>query len=45
MTDAMLREVFQVEGVIGRDPHTDTPIFTPLHSIRNGHKNGSNGAG
>ncbi|WP_119068430.1 ABC transporter ATP-binding protein [Aggregatilinea lenta] len=34
LTDAMLREVFQVEGVIGRDPHTDAPIFTPLYSLR-----------
>lgn len=36
LTDAMLREVFQVEGVIGRDPHTDAPIFTPLYSLRTG---------
>jgi len=34
MTDAMLREVFRVEGVITRDPHTDTPLFTPLRSLR-----------
>jgi iron complex transport system ATP-binding protein len=43
LTETMLREVFQVEGVIGRDPHTDTPIFTPIQSVRqtNGRKNGS----
>ncbi len=48
-TEPMLRDVFQVEGVIGHDPHTDTPIFTPLQSVRpdgsvgrNGHKH--NGA-
>jgi len=42
ITDAMLREVFQVEGVVGCDPHTNTPIFTPLHSVRsaNGRRNG-----
>jgi iron complex transport system ATP-binding protein len=42
ITDAMLREVFQVEGVVGCDPHTNTPIFTPLQSVRsaNGRKNG-----
>jgi iron complex transport system ATP-binding protein len=42
LTDTMLREVFEVEGVVGRDPLTNTPIFTPLQSVRgaNGHKNG-----
>ena len=42
ITDAMLREVFQVEGVVGCDPHTNTPIFTPLQSVRsaNGRHNG-----
>ncbi len=41
MTDAMLREVFQVEGVVSYDPHTNTPTFTPLQSVRsaNGRKN------
>lgn len=33
-TDAVLREVFNVEGVITTDPHTQTPVFTPLHSVR-----------
>jgi len=43
LTDTMLRDVFQVEGVIGHDPHTDTPVFTPLQSVRtNGQK--QNGA-
>jgi iron complex transport system ATP-binding protein len=39
LTDSMLRDVFQVEGVVGRDPHTGTPVFTPLQSVRgsNGH--------
>ena len=43
MTASMLREVFQVEGVVSCDPHTGTPTFTPLQSTRrpNGHKNGS----
>ncbi|HML23652.1 MAG TPA: ABC transporter ATP-binding protein [Aggregatilinea sp.] len=36
LTEGMLREVFQVEGVIGRDPHTDAPVFTPLYSLRGG---------
>ena len=42
MTVAMLREVFQVEGVVDRDPHTATPVFTPLQSVRspNGHGGG-----
>jgi hypothetical protein len=36
----MLRDVFEIEGVVARDPLTDTPVFTPLHSIRstNGRK-------
>jgi iron complex transport system ATP-binding protein len=38
ITNAMLREVFEIEGVIGRDPLTNTPVFTPLQSVRNGHK-------
>lgn len=43
LTDTMLRDVFQVEGVIGQDQHTGTPVFTPLQSVRtNGHK--QNGA-
>ncbi len=47
LTETMLREVFQVEGVLGRDPVTDTPIFTPVQSVRgmNGHRNGHAGAG
>ena len=47
LTETMLREVFQVEGVLGRDPVTDTPIFTPVQSVRgmNGHRNGHDGAG
>jgi len=47
LTETMLREVFQVEGVLGRDPITDTPIFTPVQSVRglNGHRNGHDGAG
>jgi iron complex transport system ATP-binding protein len=42
MTDSMLREVFEVEGMVGRDPLTGTPVFTPLQSVRhsNGRKNG-----
>ncbi|NDJ76088.1 MAG: ABC transporter ATP-binding protein [Chloroflexi bacterium] len=36
MTEDMLRVVFQVQGVVGRDPHTATPTFTPLQSVRNG---------
>jgi len=46
LTDTMLREVFHVEGVVGRDPHTDTPTFTPLQSVRglNGRRNGSDGS-
>ena len=42
LTADMLREVFQVEGIIGEDPHTGTPVFTPLQSVRrsNGHANG-----
>lgn len=34
MTDTMLREVFEVEGVVDRDPTTQTPVFTPLQSVR-----------
>ncbi len=47
LTETMLREVFQVEGVLGRDPITDTPIFTPVQSVRglNGHRNGHDGTG
>jgi len=47
LTETMLREVFQVEGVLGRDPVTDTPFFTPVQSVRgmNGHRNGHDGAG
>jgi len=47
LTETMLREVFQVEGVLGRDPVTDTPIFTPVQSVRglNGHRNGHEQAG
>ncbi len=42
MTTTMLREVFQVEGVVDRDPHTATPVFTPLQSVRqNGNGNGN----
>ncbi len=41
MTDTMLREVFEVQGVVGHDPLTDTPVFTPLQSVRS--SNGSNG--
>jgi iron complex transport system ATP-binding protein len=43
LTETMLREVFQVEGVIDCDPHTGAPVFTPLQSVRsaNGRKNGS----
>lgn len=48
MTTDVLRDVFGVEGVIAKDPNTQTPVFTPLHSVRanghNGHKRGSNGA-
>lgn len=46
MTEAMLTEVFRVEGVVVDDPHTGTPVFTPLQSVRqNGSRsrNGSNG--
>jgi iron complex transport system ATP-binding protein len=42
LTEPMLREVFQVEGVVGRDPHTNAPTFTPLQSVRS--MNGRNGA-
>jgi len=46
MTDAVLREVFQVEGVVAHDPHTDTPVFTPLQSVRSpSGRNGSNRSG
>jgi iron complex transport system ATP-binding protein len=38
ITDVMLREVFEIEGVIGRDPLTNTPVFTPLQSVRNGRR-------
>jgi iron complex transport system ATP-binding protein len=34
LTARMLADVFQVEGTVGRDPHTGTPVFTPLHSVR-----------
>lgn len=34
MTGAVLRDVFQVEGVVTIDPHTNTPVFTPLQSVR-----------
>ncbi|MCD4686856.1 MAG: ABC transporter ATP-binding protein [Anaerolineae bacterium] len=34
MTQAVLREVFAIEGVIGHDPHTETVVFTPLQSVR-----------
>lgn len=39
LTEAMMSEVFQVEGAIGRDPYAGTPVFTPLQSVRgkNGH--------
>ena len=40
ITDTMLREVFEIEGVIAHDPLTNTPVFTPLQSVRNGRKNG-----
>ncbi|RPI98240.1 MAG: ABC transporter ATP-binding protein [Chloroflexi bacterium] len=45
MTETMLREVFEIEGVVARDPLTDTPVFTPLHSIRstNGRKKAVSG--
>ena len=44
MTATMLREVFQVEGIVDRDPHTATPVFTPLQSVRspNGHGDNNN---
>lgn len=46
MTDAVLREVFQVEGIVARDPHTDTPVFTPLQSVRGSNgRSRSNGTG
>lgn len=39
MTADVLRDVFRVEGVIAHDPNTQTPVFTPLQSVRsNGHK-------
>lgn len=41
LTGTMLREVFHVEGVVGRDPHTNTPIFTPIQSVRNHNGNGT----
>ena len=41
LTEQMMREVFQVEGTIGRDPFAGTPIFTPLQSVRG--RNGSSG--
>jgi iron complex transport system ATP-binding protein len=46
LTAAMMHEVFQVEGVVQVDPHTNAPTFTPLHSVRsNGHgKNGGSAA-
>ncbi len=34
MTDQVLRDVFQVEGVVTIDPHTQAPVFTPLQSVR-----------
>jgi len=34
LTGEMMREVFQVDGVVQCDPHTHTPTFTPLHSVR-----------
>ena len=38
LTEDVLRDVFRVEGVIAHDPHTQTPIFTPLRAVRgNGH--------
>ena len=40
LTETMMREVFQVEGTIGRDPFAGTPVFTPLQSVR-----GQNGSG
>ena len=44
MTCAVLREVFQVEGIVAHDPHTDTPVFTPLQSVRGANgRSGSNG--
>ena len=46
MTGEVLREVFRVEGVIARDPHTGTPVFTPLQSVRtNGSGHLAEGAG
>lgn len=42
LTETMLSEVFQVEGAVGRDPFTGTPIFTPLQSVRG--RNGSEGS-
>lgn len=41
LTEQMMREVFQVEGTIGRDPFAGTPVFTPLQSVRG--RNGSSG--
>lgn len=43
MNESMLREVFRVEGVIGEDPYTHTPTFTPLQALHGGHT-GGNGA-
>jgi len=39
LTEAMLSEVFQVQGAVSRDPYAGTPVFTPLRSVRgrNGH--------
>jgi len=36
MTAAMLRQVFQVEGVIELDSRTGAPVFTPLRAVRAG---------
>lgn len=41
LTEVMMREVFQVEGMVQRDPYTNTPTFTPLQSVRS--SNGHNG--
>jgi iron complex transport system ATP-binding protein len=48
LTEGMLREVFHVEGTIGWDPHTQTPTFTPIQSVRPVSGNGAarkNGSG
>ncbi len=43
LTEAILADVFRVEGVVTHDPHTHAPVFTPLYSVRQGNSRGSNG--